>query len=96
MNKIISEHIGDLLIDVGNKIKAGTCEISENEALDILKTISHEPLSREQVCSELKISTNKFYDLISEGKLPQGKKRRGFKELVWYKDEIQNYNNPQK
>lgn len=93
MNKIISDHIGNLLIDAGNKIKAGTCEISENEALDILKTISHQPLSREEVCSKLKISNNKLYELIDKGKLPKGRKRRGFKELVWYLDEINEYNN---
>jgi predicted DNA-binding transcriptional regulator AlpA len=36
----------------------------------------------------LGISRSKFDALIKEGKLPKGRKRRGFKELIWYKDEL--------
>jgi hypothetical protein len=25
---------------------------------------------------------------VREGKIPKGRKRKGFKELVWYKDEL--------
>lgn len=88
MNKQLSNHIGDLLIIVGNKIKAETSEITEEEAIEIMRTIAKEPISREEVYKEFKISNNKFYELIDNGVIPKGKKRRGFKELIWYKDEI--------
>ena len=88
MNKQLSNHIGDLLIIVGNKIKAETSEITEEEAIEIMRTIAKEPISREEVCKEFKISNHKFYELIDNGIIPKGKKRRGFKELIWYKDEI--------
>ena len=45
-------------------------------------------MSKDVACSYLNISRSKFDSLVAEGKLPKGKKRRGFKELVFYKDEI--------
>jgi hypothetical protein len=26
--------------------------------------------------------------LVADGKLPKGRKRKGYKELVWFKDEL--------
>ena len=34
------------------------------------------------------MSRSKFDDLVKHEILPKGKKVRGFKELVWYKDEL--------
>jgi excisionase family DNA binding protein len=59
--------------------------------MDILKAISHEPLSKEQACSYMNLSRSRFDELIREKKLPKGRKRRGFKELVFYKDELDRY-----
>ena len=36
----------------------------------------------------MNINNSKFYDLLNLKKIPPGRKRRGFKELYWYKDEI--------
>lgn len=77
-----------LLRDTANKIDAGTCELSETEAMEIASILSHEVMSKAKACSYLNISRSRFDDLVREGKLPKGKKRLGFKELVWYKDEI--------
>ena len=88
MNKELSSLIGDELIKIGNKFKAGTSQISEDEAIDIFRIITHEPISREDVCKQMNINNSKFYDLLNLKKIPAGRKRRGFKELYWYKDEI--------
>jgi len=77
-----------LLRDTANKIDAGTCELSEEEATQMLEVLSHIALSKEQACIYLNISRSKFDDLVRQGKLPKGKKRVGFKELFWYKDEL--------
>ena len=76
------------LREVADKIDAGTSDITETEALDILKTVSHEALSKEQSCKYLNLSRSRFDDLVRERKIPKGRKRTGFKELVWYKDEL--------
>lgn len=77
-----------LLRDTANKIDAGTCELSEEEATQMLEVLSHIALSKEQACIYLNISRSRFDDLVRQGKLPKGKKRVGFKELFWYKDEL--------
>lgn len=74
--------------ETANKIEVGTSEISESEAIDILRIIVHEAMSKEQACSYLNLSRARFDDLVREKKLPKGKKRVGFKELVFYHDEL--------
>lgn len=89
-NEKLANTVGDALIKIGNKFKAGTSEITEDEAIEILRIVAHEPISREQVCREMNITNNKFYDLLDAKKIPAGRKRRGFKELTWYRDEIRD------
>ncbi len=74
--------------EVADKIEVGISEISESEAIDILRIVAHEAMSKEQACTYLNLSRARFDDLVREKKLPKGKKRTGFKEKVWYKDEL--------
>ena len=76
------------LRDVADRINSGECEISEDEAMDIMRVIAHEPLSKEKACSYMNMSRSKFDDLVRENKIPKGQKRAGFKELVFYRDEL--------
>lgn len=85
---IIVRSVVKILREVADRIEGGNSEISERQAMDIMSVIAHEPLSKEQACSLLKISRSEFDKRIREGKLPKGRKRRGFKELLWYKDEL--------
>lgn len=77
-----------LMRDTADKIDAGNCELSADEAMDLLNVLSHESLSKDQACSFLNLSRSRFDDLIRERKIPKGRKIRGFKELRWYKDEL--------
>ena len=70
------------------RIDAGGCELTEDEAIDLLKFVAHVPLSKDQAMTLLNLRRSRFDELVAEGKLPKGRKRRGFKELVWYKDEL--------
>lgn len=74
---------------VAKDIEAGNCEITEDEAMEILSVISHQPLSKDQACEFLNMSRSKFDGLVREGKIPKGRKVSGYKELRWYKDELQ-------
>lgn len=77
-----------LLRETADKIEVGNCELSDTEAMDIMSVLSHHAMSKEDACIYLNISRSRFDDLVREGKLPKGKKRRGFKELVFYQDEL--------
>lgn len=74
--------------EVADNIDAGTSEITESQAIDILRIVAHEAMSKEQACNYLNLSRSRFDDLVREKKLPKGRKEMGFKELKWYRDEI--------
>lgn len=76
------------LREIADKIEVGTSEISESQAMDILSVVAHEAMSKEQACNYLNLSRSRFDDLVRERKIPKGQKRVGFKELVWWKDEL--------
>lgn len=56
--------------------------------MDVIGTLSHEPMSKEQACIYLNMSRSKFDQYVRDGKLPKGRKRMGFSEKYWYKDEL--------
>ena len=82
------------LLEVVNSIDAGNSEISEEkcmEALDYLAAItdSREKISKYQACSILKISRATFDSRVAEGSIPKGMHQQGFKEVFWYKKDIE-------
>ena len=80
--------VAKYLRELANKIDAGTSDISEGEAMDILGVIAHESMSKAQAASYLNVSIKRFNDLTIERKVPKGRKIVGFKEHRWYKDEL--------
>ena len=82
------KYIAKCLRGIADKIDAGTSEITEQEAMDILKVVAHESMSKEQACNYLNMSRSRFDTLIREKKIPKGKKISGYKELRWYRDEL--------
>lgn len=88
MDKLVQEEIGNLFIDVGNRIKSGNCVWNEEQMVEACNLIGHIPVSKEEARIGLDISRASFDNLVSENKLPKGRKESGFKELKWYIDEI--------
>lgn len=88
IKEFLKRQIVKALKETADKIEAGNCELSESEAMDIMSVLSHQVISKEDACIYMNMSRSKFDDLVREGKLPKGRKRRGFKELVFYKDEL--------
>ena len=74
--------------EVADKIDAGTSDITESQAIDILRIVAHERMSKEQACIYLNLSRSRFDELVRAKKLPKGRKQMGFKELYWFKDEL--------
>ena len=88
MNNFLKRAVTKLLRETADKIDSGNCELNEEQAMDIMSVLGHEVLSKDEACSYLNLSRSRFDDLVREGKIPKGKKRRGFKELIFYKDEL--------
>ena len=77
-------------------IDTGKCYLSEEEEVEIINLINKlsnkdSRMSKYEAYSYLNLSRAKFDNLIKEGKIPQGKKQQGFKELSWTKKEIDEY-----
>lgn len=83
--------LSSLLRDAADRIDNGTCEVSEEDVYNSLKTVLHVPLSKSDAREYLGLSRTTFDYRVNKGELPHGQKRRGFNELVWYKDEIEKY-----
>lgn len=88
MNNFLKRAVTKLLRETADKIDSGNCELNEEQAMDIMSVLGHEVLSKDEDCSYLNLSRSRFDDLVREGKIPKGRKRRGFKELYFYKDEL--------
>ena len=77
-----------ILRETADKFDAGNTELTEEEAMDILSILTHKVLSKEQACNFVGLGQSQFNNLMAANKLPKGRKRKGFKELVWYEDEL--------
>ena len=88
MNNFLRKYAAKILREAADKIDAGTCELNEDQVTDIASAIGHQVLSKDEACSYLNLARSRFDDLVREGKIPRGRKRRGFKELCFYKDEL--------
>ena len=74
--------------EVADKIDSGNCELSESEAMDIMAVLSHQAMSKAQVCKYLNTSSSNFGAMIRAKQMPKGRKVTGYNELRWYRDEI--------
>ena len=85
--------IKKLLLSIVDDIDAGNSDADEKELLQIAKTLkaitrTDIPMSKYQAYTYLNISRATFDNLVREGKIPRGKKIPGFKELVFYKKDL--------
>ena len=85
-----------LLRKIDSDIDAGNSNLSEEEALeivDVLKKYTRKdtPMSKYQAYTYLNISRATFDNLVKDEKLPSGVKVSGFKELFWYKKDLDKY-----
>lgn len=92
MINVIKEQLARIIDD----IDCGNSEISEEEALEVVKALKKYTrkdvsMSKYQAYTYLNISRATFDNLVRDGKLPQGKKVAGFKELMWEKKDLNKY-----
>lgn len=88
MLNLIKNH----LIKIINDIDSGNSKISEEQEYQILRYVSEltrdQGMSKYSACQYLNISRATFDRYVKEGKIPKGYKEQGFKELRWYKKDL--------
>lgn len=92
MLNILKRHLYKIIDD----IDSGNSSITEEEALQLcatLKELTHkdERMSKYKAYSYLNISRATFDNYVAQGLLPKGKKEAGYKELSWYKKDLDNF-----
>lgn len=88
--------IRELLLKIVDDIDTGNSNLSDEESIEVIKSLrkytrKDTPLSKYQAYTYLNMSRATFDNMVREGKLPKGKKIAGFKELIWYKRDLNKY-----
>lgn len=85
--------IKDLLLKKIDDIDAGNSNIDEDQAIKVIRMLgdNSEDMSKYTAFKYLRISRAKFDSLIVEGKIPKGEHKQGYKELRWYKSDLDAY-----
>lgn len=98
MNKISKEleAIDALLMEFHERIRSGRCLTNHQQntlMLDFLHMIANkdEGMSFAEACSYTRLSSSTFRRLVKEGRLPEGRKRKGFTEKFWYANDLDEY-----
>lgn len=83
----------ELLVGVIHDIDAGNSNIEEEDEVKIIESLRQytrkdKPMSKYQAYTYLNMSRATFDNLVKDGKLPKGTKVAGFKELFWYKKDL--------
>lgn len=86
MLKIIRE----ILLKIVNDIDTGNSNLSPEECEEVIEYLSgitnkNEKLSKYQACKYLKVSRATFDNYVN------GRKQIGFKELFWYKKDLDKF-----
>ena len=90
---ILLKIIKDELLKIVDNIDAGNSNISENDAIEIVKALSEytrkdKGISKYSDCEYLNVSRATFDRYVAEGKLPKGEHEIGFKEKFWLKKDL--------
>lgn len=87
--KNVIKILANELRTAADKLENGECAIGMDAAEDILGMLVHIPMSKAQAYEFLNVSRATFDNMVAMGDIPKGRKEKGKKELVWYKDELQ-------
>lgn len=85
-----------MLENIINDIDAGNSNITEEDELQLLEylktlTDKQEKLSKYQASKYIKKSRAQFDNYVRDGKIPKGRKQQGFKEIFWYKRDLDKF-----
>ena len=83
-----------LLLQLLNDIDSGNSNISEDEQqqiIELFQKINSKELSKIESANYIGVSRATFDNYIAKGLIPKGKKRQGFKELSWNKNDLDKF-----
>lgn len=84
------------LLKIVDDIDAGNSNISEADTIKLCETLKEytrqdKRMSKYAAYTYLNISRAQFDNYVAEGLIPKGVKEIGYKELSWYKKDLDNF-----
>lgn len=86
--------IRTLLQQIINDIDSGNSNIKEDqqlEVVDMIQKFNSKELSKIESANYIGVSRATFDNYITRGLIPKGKKRSGFNELSWNKQDLDKF-----
>ena len=84
--------IRNLLEQIVNDIDSGSQD-DQQEVLSLIQKFTSKELSKLEAADYIGVSRATFDNYIKNGWIPQGRKRKGFKELSWNKSDLDKFLN---
>lgn len=81
MRKIIAQELRRIAARLEDD--AHPCEITQEDASEILASVTNVSLSQSEAASYLNMNERKFRYKVETGEIPPGKKRKGITEKLW-------------
>mgnify|MGYP003420338830 FL=1 len=88
--------LDDALMEIHDRIKSGRCLTNKLQIMQMnsfLRMLCNkdEGMSFAEACSYTQIRPSTFRKYVKDGKLPEGRKRKGFTEKFWYAKDLDEY-----
>lgn len=87
MKEMTNVVFGDMIIDVGHKVKEGKCGLDKETIEKGVRLIGHRKMYIGEICNEYDMSARTLERRVAEGKMPKWHKEPSGKKYM-YKDEI--------
>lgn len=83
--------IKELLLKIINDIDTGNSNLSAKECEEVIDYLSFISNKNEKLSKYLNISRATFDNYVRAGKIPKWRKQQGFKELFFYKKDLDKF-----
>lgn len=90
--------LDDAIMEIHERIQSGRCLTNKEQTqrmVGFLQMIANkdDAISFTEACRYVGLSSATFRRYVADGKLPKGKKRLGWTEKAWYRNELDEYIN---
>lgn len=88
--------LDNAIMEIHERIMSGRCLTNKQQVMQMntfLQMICNkdEGMSFAEACSYVHVRPSTFRKYVKDGKLPEGKKRKGFTEKFWYAKDLDEY-----
>lgn len=92
MLKVLRNLLQQIINDIDSR-NSNMSQENQIEAIKLIQKFYSKNLSKLEAANYIGVSRATFDNYIKNGQIPQGRKRKGFKELSWNKSDLDKFLN---